>query len=396
MLCHIPVAETHWRNFTEALDLHFPRDMLDNFRALVPRTSFSLSLGTTTGGDICQMFTAVLPSRDPAEYRQSFAVTSTYFAKTKHSTAVIFGLSTSQMEFIQNTLEGSTEQFSHPFRIVQIFIELQQERLESTLQTLLDQASAFEIQLDPLNLQNRTTDLLNWNFVRTARRHLSDAVKLDEDMRCMKAVTEKAEIQLMDSLKFLAPEQDGGTSAAGRSEGSNQAVALRTAQCINRIREIGLQYDMMIAACRRIASDLSIAIESFQTGFDMLDKKEACRRTKLNTILAVIAAIYLPFTSVATILAMPVFKFENDWKDWRWNSVPTKGMGDLEANSSNNPANPPVFSGYFYIFLAIGGGLLLLTGAWWKLYFEVQSNMRARNRVEVGPQAKIIQTREQG
>ena len=55
-----------------------------------------------------------------------------------------------------------------------------------------------------------------------------------------------------------------------------------------------------------------------------------------------------------TIFAMPVFDFKNNWLDWQFRPVPS---GEI-ANSSSpqgdkNPTeNPPVISGYLWIYFA--------------------------------------------
>jgi hypothetical protein len=84
-------------------------------------------------------------------------------------------------------------------------------------------------------------------------------------------------------------------------------------------------------------------------------------------------ATNLPF--VQSIFAMPIFQFTYDWRDWRWQSYGNPGDQGNAANSTSEPgldlSDPPVFSGYFYIYLAVTFLFILLTTAfWWGLTLE--------------------------
>ncbi len=76
---------------------------------------------------------------------------------------------------------------------------------------------------------------------------------------------------------------------------------------------------------------------------------------------------------------MPIFKFENDWRDWRYD--PAENGEEKESSSSSpspedsNPAgSAPVVSGYFWIYFAFSIGLTFLTiEGWWRFAGQSQS-----------------------
>jgi hypothetical protein len=64
-----------------------------------------------------------------------------------------------------------------------------------------------------------------------------------------------------------------------------------------------------------------------------------------------------------TIFAMPVFNFQNDWRDIRFHPAATS-----DGDESNDPARPkPVLSSYFWIYLIVSVCLTAVTVfGWWR------------------------------
>jgi len=75
-------------------------------------------------------------------------------------------------------------------------------------------------------------------------------------------------------------------------------------------------------------------------------------------VLSLLAAIFLPTSTVAIIFTMPIFQFPNDWRNWQYHKVSMDdssqaGTGNSSSNVETGGTHPPVFSGYFWIYLGI-------------------------------------------
>ncbi|KAK4126758.1 hypothetical protein N657DRAFT_640621 [Parathielavia appendiculata] len=70
-----------------------------------------------------------------------------------------------------------------------------------------------------------------------------------------------------------------------------------------------------MARCRMMF-DAVIYFEELFTSELLSHDVESTRNTaKASTVIAFVAMLYLPITTVATIFSMHVFDFENDWRD---------------------------------------------------------------------------------
>jgi len=116
---------------------------------------------------------------------------------------------------------------------------------------------------------------------------------------------------------------------------------------------------------------------------------DSSRAAKTGTLIAFLAMLYLPMTTVAvsasilppfrapplnhsvlsqTIVSMPIFNYENDWRDWRYRPAPQPDSSSGNGTNSSVVADPPVFSGYFWIYLTVSICLSFATiEVWWRM-----------------------------
>jgi hypothetical protein len=79
---------------------------------------------------------------------------------------------------------------------------------------------------------------------------------------------------------------------------------------------------------------------------------------------------------------MPIFNFENDWRDWRYWPAPqpVSSPGNGTEISAVTDGPPPVFSGYFWIYFAVSFALSFATiEVWWRV---VRSSNRKVDKEE--------------
>jgi hypothetical protein len=175
----------------------------------------------------------------------------------------------------------------------------------------------------------------------------------------------------------------------------------------DRFAEICNDLDSMIVRCRITVEEVTYARELFM---DELARQEAeeskhqnilaaleearlreknreeeakktNRQARIGTGLAFVAMLYLPATSLATIFAMPVLKFDNGWWDAQFRDVPSGG----NSGGGDGPGRPsPVFSAYFWIYLLISAAFTMVTLLAW----HVHTKEPKRGSNEVGVEDK--------
>jgi len=85
---------------------------------------------------------------------------------------------------------------------------------------------------------------------------------------------------------------------------------------------------------------------------------------------------------------MPVFNFQSDWRNVKYEPVPgpyfpaaqngSGGGGGIGAGTVNNE-DSPVFSGYFWLYLAISMGFTLITvEIWWQFVVRAAGYRKQR------------------
>lgn len=115
------------------------------------------------------------------------------------------------------------------------------------------------------------------------------------------------------------------------------------------------------------------------------EARYGAQQAKMSTVIAFVAMLFLPMTTTAvsaphqdktrgstdpyqqTIFAMPVFQFSNNWRDWRYHQVNKGDSSGSNSTTTTNFPDPPVFSGYFWIYLGISIALTMITiEGWWR------------------------------
>ncbi|KAK4229319.1 hypothetical protein QBC38DRAFT_359741, partial [Podospora fimiseda] len=303
-----------------------------------------------------EMFTAALSSTKQEE-PTSVVISSTYYTKSKTSLAVIYNCNSKQKQRIQDLLDNSPEASTHPLLLPGLFAELQRDRLERLvelsyragfrlLESLRLVARAYNDKSDDETISREVNDRL--------RKGIMNANFIQEEVCATRQ-------QLERMIRFIP----------------TQSLALKlpdffkcTMRYEVRFEEILMDIDNFMAHSRIICEDLRHAT-------DFLTRQEtarAGRQAKVSTVIAFVAMLYLPMTSVANIFAMPIFGFQNKWLDIYFKLANTKSDSD-----NNTPGPPPVLSGYFWIYLAVS---ISLTGATVGFYVWYTGEQKAASQAQ--------------
>ncbi|KAK3295061.1 uncharacterized protein B0H64DRAFT_402490 [Chaetomium fimeti] len=304
----------------------------------------------------------------------SFSLSCTYFAAPKLTLAVFYSCDSTQLQRIIKLLRGSPEVASHPLLMVGVFAELQLNRMEASI-SRVHQLCDYNKRVFDVNWGSNMAILIK-NLNRRLRRGEVKAKEAEEEMRAVRAqVKEMADRVDNQETAWTAFAPPAG--AAGPS-GNTAAISNRFK---GRFKEIDNEIEGLMAQCRAAAEGQTYLANLFMSEIQRKEAGASRRQGVQSKFLAMIATIFLPMTSVATIFAVPAFKFENDWRDVRFQ--PVNGSDSDGGSSSSSPSDPPnpVFSGYGIIFIVVSVCLTCLT------YY---SYLSAKKRLEEDDELGLI------
>ncbi|KAK3305298.1 uncharacterized protein B0T15DRAFT_493474 [Chaetomium strumarium] len=346
---HLPFSRDWWDTITKTFKLH---------RAIIHSTTYNKCHSTLlryrdngTNQDL-ELHTAVA-----AAYHRpgSFSLSCTYFEDSKLSLAVLYGCDFRQTMRVTELLETSPEVASHPWLMVGVFAELQLNRMQDLVRIVheLCDPSRNGILLD-LKESRRAV----WQRYEDLLDSILKAKEVEEEVQVTRAqLKEMADrfAKKKDRTEKRREEQKRWEQWANKDAASSfpledndlQDDHLEAAdRFINRFRDIDMELNSLMTQCRVAAERQTQAGQMFMSEISRREAAASRVQAKQSTFLATIATLYLPITSVATIFAVPAFKFENWWVDTSFQPV-------------NGEATKPVFSGYAIIYIVLS---IFMTG----------------------------------
>ncbi|KAK4201688.1 hypothetical protein QBC40DRAFT_347617 [Triangularia verruculosa] len=293
---YLPFAREVWQQVTKTFRLPgaIVKAMWDN------KTYCGLSKhGGDAGAEQLEFFTAVM---DAASVPDSLSISSTYNTKSELSVAVIYNCEYAQKSRVVYFLERSPEVSDHPLLIPGLFAELQLDRLEKAVKQL---NSRRDIILGKVGLKESGEDPegktdVNWQVNKDLRQIVIDAATTEHTIRSAKDKLSKIIAHAKDDTHVWT---------------ANLKFAVHTTRFQVRLDDIDRELGILMAQCRVVAEELTTAGDVFVTEFQRREALEATRQAKSSIIIALVAMIFLPISTLSTVFATPVFNFENWWTD---------------------------------------------------------------------------------
>ncbi|KAK4200769.1 hypothetical protein QBC40DRAFT_306475 [Triangularia verruculosa] len=287
----------------------------------------------------------------------SLAISSTYFEASKLTVAVIFGCSEQQMTRVEELLAESPEVNSHPLLTVGIFAELHKDRMQEIVKKAIHECT---VAITDLKLDRDAPPVVKRDFKlsRKLRNYRLKTKMAEEEVRTTKGLLQKMITQVEEEQQ-LHQFQDG------------REFATSTRRFKQRFTEIEIELDALMARCRMMFDDMTYSEELFMNELLSDDAERARDQAKMSTVIAFVAMLYLPITAVATIFAMPVFEFQNDWRDIYFRET---------ADSGPDAGKQPVLSSYFWVYLVVSVTLTAFTVFGWWHYARGSSKVYNRRK----------------
>ncbi|KAK3320370.1 hypothetical protein B0T19DRAFT_488480 [Cercophora scortea] len=352
-LYYLPFSLPIWARITKTFHFH---NVIYN--ALIRNKCYSTYLTIQKCGETqaLDMYTAVASS--DLKWFGTIGISSTYFRDLKLTAAAIYGCDEGQMERVEALLRASPEVRSHPLLMVGVFAELQRDRLEEMVDGVIAESDAIVMSL-PVDSKSTERAGKKKEFSRNLNRRLRqcrvDIKEVEEELKSTKAQLRKM-IQEIENITATKTKPGDDYSASGHSTGSKNE-AMSGAEKEERSEASSWKgKQVAVAVDDTKPSGESQAYEPLPEDSHEHEEQGAVLNTaqaKASRVIAFVAMLYLPMTTVATIFAMPVFNFQSHWLDDHFNFC-------FSSNSSSATNVPNlVLSAYFYWYLVTS---LVLTG----------------------------------
>ncbi|KAK3318915.1 hypothetical protein B0H66DRAFT_252714 [Apodospora peruviana] len=312
----------HWKDATQRLYVH------KSIAGAVQGTSASPPseyITTKIGGARAVMYTA----GSCPHVHGGLAVSSTYFPDQRLTTGVIFGCGRKEMDRVQDLLKKS-EATDHPFLMTGVFTELQRQRLQKALDFVIDTIN----DVTSGNKIKDGSDLLIWGKVKGLRTSRLDVAQLEEEIRATRCQVQKLISLTNDRSWGLG---DCPNCKTARDCSHCKETTARYGRYRERFEDICIEYEAMMSRCRIYSDTISFTRDLWMAELARLESKDSSKQAKYSTGMAIIASLFLPGSTFATIMAMPIFNYEANWRD----------MSFKPSEKSNTPV-----SGWLWIWFA--------------------------------------------
>ncbi|KAL2149107.1 hypothetical protein VTH82DRAFT_8455 [Thermothelomyces myriococcoides] len=282
----LPLPELAWKRITECFYLH------DQIRKAIQRSDTSPSstyLVRKAGEEVVEMYTAATSRTWP----NNLAITATHFRKSKLTVGVILGCTDWQMSMAEKLLKRSPEVKGHPLLSVGLFAELTVERETAIVRQAVAECN---MAIDSLGLDEETKPEVHRSFElsRELRNCRLKTKKAEEDIRLTQGQLRK----MMQQVEEWVNRTQG--SAEGLSFGwLGDEFTTSTLRYKERFEDINMELEALMAKCRMIFDDMTYSEELYTSELLGRDAESARHQAKASTVIAFVAMLYLPITTVA-------------------------------------------------------------------------------------------------
>lgn len=298
--------------------------------------------------------TIVYTARTCSTWRDDdISLSSTYLPNEELNLCVFYGCNETQSTSIINNLEKADSAIYHSLLPAGLLVELDRGRLLKKIEKVTtdfteatETMSSTSRDLESTSTQtsiNQSSDLERSLDLYTEDRQLAKGIGIVEH-QISSMIYHTVELEQMHFAQRRRARRKSGSKNQNHSiemyilDHSNNDVRFR-----ERLLEIRREYEQKLDQCRMVLDGLSFTT---QRASDLANIRIALATKKESTqmkSIALVTMIFLPVTSVASIFSMGVF-------NWTASTEQT------------------VLSFYFWVYVAIAGGLTLVTvGTWWVL-----------------------------
>ncbi|KAK4208482.1 hypothetical protein QBC37DRAFT_296570, partial [Rhypophila decipiens] len=293
------------------------------------------------------------------------AVSSTHFVQARFTTAVFYGCDDDQMDRVFELLTRSPDVMGHRLLSIGIFAELLSDHLEKRVLDVKEASTGITLKFGgwwgPHGRRPDNVKKYNqWQLNEDTFQLRADDTAIQEDVNAAKTHITRILDVISESEEAEQRPISASNTSGNLSSFAYQSNCAGTERFKRRLRQLCVQYERMAGICQAQLDQMTFMRDFYMANY-------TAREVKAGKALAFAAMIYLPRTSVVTIMAMPIFDWKARWLDFYLHFSPQSSEDSPSANVSN-PDSTTVLSGYFWIYLAVSIFVTILTVGSWMLY----------------------------
>ncbi|KAK4200763.1 hypothetical protein QBC40DRAFT_224891 [Triangularia verruculosa] len=360
----LPFSQSNWGKIVGQFHLH------DSIRQVIKTQRCYAGFATknlTQGGNVHMIdwFTGMAA---PKRQNESFSMSAVHFTSCNLSFAVVYNCSAAQKKSIGEFLEQSLELGSHQLLMPCLFAELQLKRIRDTTKEMKALCNRVNYQLIPdkdTSTKAPVPTLPTFSFAANEAIRKT-TVKLEVALEQVRAAKGQLQKIVRHAEHCKDTERD-----EGKKEGARRFEL--------RLEEIDLEFQESITILECCSALLGKTAELYRAENARKETRHALEQAEMSKFMAFIAMAYLPLTAVSTIFATPVFKFENNWIDYK-GQRPAESNSSAESGVSTADPKMDVLSVYFWIYLGLG---IIFTAITFGFYKYKSDELKRQDREDM-------------
>lgn len=430
----LPITLARWKTVAEAFYLpgHFYKVAS---RRLLSVISVQRTCDISKRSEKVWMQTAATNPEDGRRY--GFALAATHIESRRFTYAVMVGCTHDQIRKVKKLVEGWEEGAKHPLMMLGVCAELHLQRVEALVSKRSDEYKKLKNKLDESRGTNQFNWNMIDSVRLEREESIRAATEINTTISQLSKAYQSGIKTLRDQYQDNASSQTSSSSSVASQTSPSSSVASRTSpspavasqttlspavggqtspspavtsqtspspavtsqtspsptvgsqtspspagqatsnkdEAIEVTNLFEERFQDILSRLEGLGAECQIGVEGISFSTDVIRSELARQDTAYGTAFALMAAVYLPTTAVATILAMPIFGWTNDWRDWSYHPM-TKSSGD--GGSGDSGAGDPVVSGYVWVWVAASVGCSIITFI--VFYVCVYRKLHRRNR----------------
>ncbi|KAI6350650.1 hypothetical protein MCOR25_010506 [Pyricularia grisea] len=358
----LPIGENHWLKLIEKFRL--PR--IFSPETLMSRqiniTCFTCPDPSDTNNKLLMAMATTSADYPVPGAWQQLAMCSTHWVSRRLTHCLFTHLNENQMDKVEELLNSAVSEgvAEHPCLTLGITMELMLQRLIRLQHNLRQKSAEVEVSLAMFSPDK---NMARHNHFDTEYLDRIYQVRKHTDLVLKEISTTRR--HLIRTMERCSPAAWSGDARTGE-----QVVDTRFRQ---RFEDIVIELDDLTSRVQSSLDYLIQQVTKMNSIFTQHEIMSSGMTAENGRRIAFMAILYLPISTIATIFAMPIFKFENDWRDIFMHPVPRSEDDDASAKM-------PVVSGYVWYYVVLSMVLTCITTA--VLLFGHRFKRRRDHRTE--------------
>ncbi|TLD19300.1 hypothetical protein PspLS_09845 [Pyricularia sp. CBS 133598] len=287
-----------------------------------------------------------------------FAMSSMHVEGERLTTVVFLGLKPSQMSLVETIVRNASTagMIHHPLFTTYLVAELMRERLALLCKNYIEAVDVVDGVLR--NIYDDKRDELKLTSISTKQlRQISEARQNCDKVEVEIVGTKR---QLEKAMRQILPRLSAQDVFTKRYQDKFDDI-------LTNLEDLKTTNRSSVELMSQQAAHIQTCLAQEQARTARKEAKESARSAENSYVIAIMGMFFLPASTLATIFAMPIFKWDEHPLDLLWRSsanateTPEAAAADSSTATSTDSSSPAdVLTGYVWIYCIISIGVTML------------------------------------